>query len=140
MQMAEYIKPLPFADAETKPYWDWAKKHELRMQACADCRQIRFPPSPMCPHCNSMRDEWVPMAGTGTIYSWVIVHPPVLPSFAADAPYSVVLVQLDDNPQLRLVGQVIDIANDALAEGIPVEVVFDDVTPDVTLPKWRRRR
>jgi len=137
--MGEYLKPLPYADAETRPYWEWAKKHELRMQRCADCRQIRFPPGPMCPACNSMRDEWVRMQGTGTIYSWIVVHPPVLPAFAADAPYSVVLVQLDDDPTLRLVGTVIDIANDELAAGIPVEVVFDDVTPDVTLPRWRRR-
>jgi uncharacterized OB-fold protein len=138
--MSEYLKPLPYADAETRPYWEWAKKHELRMQRCADCGELRFPPGPMCPSCNSMRDEWVPMSGTGTIYSWVVVHPPVLPAFQADAPYSVVLVQLDDHPHLRLVGAVIDIANDELAAGIPLEVVFDDVTPEVTLPKWRRRR
>ena len=138
--MAEYAKPLPFADAETKPYWEWAKRHELRMQRCADCGEIRFPPGPMCPVCHSMRDEWVAMQGTGTIYSWVIVYPPVLPSFAADAPYSVVLVQLDDHSTLRLVGQVVDVANDELAAGIPLEVIFDDVTPEITLPKWRRRR
>ena len=96
--MAEYAKPLPYPDADTKPYWQWAKKHELRMQRCADCDEIRFPPRPMCPVCNSQRDEWVPMSGTGTIYSWIVVHPPVLPAFAADAPYAVVLVQLDDNP------------------------------------------
>jgi uncharacterized protein len=94
----------------------------------------------MCPSCNSMRDEWVKMSGTATIYSWIVVHPPVLPAFAADAPYSVVLVQLDDHPSLRLVGQVVDIPHDELAAGLPVEVVFDDVTPEVTLPKWRRRR
>ena len=138
--MSDYAKPLPYADAETKPYWEWTKKHELRMQRCADCGELRFPPGPMCPSCNSMRDEWVPMRGTGTIYSWIIVHPPVLPAFADDAPYAVVLVQLDDDPVLRLVGQVIDVPNDELAAGMALEVVFDDVTPEVTLPKWRRRR
>ena len=137
--MSDYAKPLPYADAETKPYWDWAKRHELRMQRCADCSTFRFPPGPMCPACQSVRDEWVAMRGTGTIYSWIVVHPPVLPAFAGDAPYSVVLVQLDEQPTLRLVGQVVDIPIDQLAAGIPVEVVFDDVTPEVTLPKWRRR-
>src|SRR5512139_3489725 len=96
--MAEYAKPLPYPDADTTPYWAWAKKGELR-----------FPPRPMCPVCNSQRDEWVPMSGTGTIYSWIVVHPPVLPAFAADAPYAVVLVQLDDDPTLRLVGTVADV-------------------------------
>ena len=137
--MSEYLKPLPYADAETAPYWQWAKRHELRMQRCADCSTLRFPPGPMCPSCQSQRDEWVRMSGGGTIYSWIVVHPPVLPAFTADAPYPVVLVQLDDHPSLRLVGQVVDIPIDQLAAGIPVEVVFDDVTAEVTLPKWRRR-
>jgi uncharacterized protein len=109
------------------------------MQRCADCGEVRFPPRPMCPSCNSMRDEWTPMSGTGTIYSWVVIHPPVLPAFAAEAPYAVVLVQLDDDPTLRLVGTVADVANDELAAGLPVEVWFDDVTDAITLPRWRRR-
>lgn len=134
-----YAKPLPYGDADTKPFWEYARQHELRMQRCADCGEIRFPPRPMCPRCNSMREEWARMRGTGTIYSWIVVHPPVLPAFAADAPYAVVLVELDDDPALRLVGQVVDIPPDQLAAGIPVEVVFDDVTPEITLPKWRRR-
>jgi uncharacterized OB-fold protein len=138
--MADYAKPLPYPDAETKPYWEWAKQHELRMQRCADCHEVRFPPRPMCPACNSMRDEWVAMSGTGTIYSWVVIHPPVLPAFADEAPYAVALVQLDDDPTLRLVGTVSDLALADFAAGVPVEVWFDDVTEDITLPKWRRRK
>lgn len=137
--MAEYTKPLPYPDADTKPYWEWAKKRELRMQRCADCEQVRFPPRPMCPACHSQRDEWVAMSGTGTIYSWIVVHPPVLPAFAGEAPYAVVLVQLDDDPTLRLVGTVADVPHADLAAGLPVEVWFDDVTEEVTLPRWRRR-
>ena len=137
--MAEYQKPLPFADADTRPYWEYCKRHELRMQRCAECRQVRFPPRPMCPACQSMRDEWVPMRGTGTVYSWIVVHPPVLPAFADDAPYAVALVQLDDDPTLRLVGTIVGMPLDELAAGIAVEVVFDDVTEEVTLPKWKRR-
>ena len=109
------------------------------MQRCAECRQVRFPPRPMCPACQSMRDEWVPMRGTGTVYSWIVVHPPVLPAFAQDAPYAVALVQLDDDPALRLVGTIVGMPLDELAAGIPVEVVFDDVTEEVTLPKWKKR-
>ena len=137
--MAEYQKPLPFADADTRPYWEYCKRHELRMQRCAECRQVRFPPRPMCPACQSMRDEWVPMRGTGTVYSWIVVHPPVLPAFADDAPYAVALVQLDDDPTLRLVGTIVGMPLDELAARIAVEVVFDDVTEEVTLPTWKRR-
>jgi uncharacterized OB-fold protein len=85
-----------------------------------------------------MKDEWVRMSGRGTIYSWIVVHSPVLPAFADAAPYSAVLVQLDAEPSLRLVGSVVDVAHEELAAGIRVEVVFDDVTEDVTLPRWKR--
>jgi hypothetical protein len=136
--MPEYLKPLPYADAESRPYWEFCRKHELRMQSCAECGEMRFPPRPMCPRCQSMQDAWVRLSGRGTIYSWIVVHPPVLPAFAGDAPYSVVLVQLDEDPRLRLVGNVVDVPIEELAEGIPVEVVFDDVTGEITLPKWRR--
>jgi uncharacterized OB-fold protein len=135
--MADYAKPLPYADAESRPYWEYCRKHELRMQRCAECKELRFPPRPMCPHCNSMKDEWALMSGRGTIYSWIVVHPPVLPAFADAAPFSVVLVQLDEDPSLRLVGSVVDVPLDELAAGIPVEVVFDDVTDEVTLPRWK---
>ena len=84
-----------------------------------------------------MRDEWVPMRGTGTIYSWIVVHPPVLPAFADDAPYAVVLVQLDDDPMLRLVGTVSTSPPTSSPPASRVEVVFDDVTPEITLPKWQ---
>ncbi len=137
--MTGYTKPLPYPDRDAQPYWDFAKRHELRMQHCAECRTPRFPPRPMCPQCQSPRDEWVRMAGTGTVYSWIVVHPPVLPAFADDAPYAVVLVQLDDDPTLRLVGTVSDVPPDQLTPGLPVEVWFDDVTDEVTLPKWRRK-
>ena len=105
--MAEYLKPLPYADADSKPYWDYAKRHELRMQSCADCGEVRFPPRPMCPACHSMREEWVPMRGTGTIYSWIVVHQSQHPAFNPDAPYNVVIVQLDEGPRLHgnLVGR-----------------------------------
>ena len=138
--MTEYLKPLPFADAETKPYWDWAKRHELRMQRCADCGAIRLPARPDVPGVQLDARRVGEDARHRHDLQLDVVHPPVLPAFAADAPYAVVLVQLDDDPPLRLVGQVIDIPNDELAAGIPVEVVFDDVTAEVTLPKWRRRK
>ena len=83
MSEAAYSKPLPSPSAESQPFWDACRRHELRLQRCADCGEIRFPPGPMCPACHSMRDEWVRMQGTGTIYSWVVVYPPVLPAFAA---------------------------------------------------------
>ena len=101
----------------------------------ADCAEVRFPPRPMCPACNSMRDEWVPMRGTGTIYSWIVVHPPVLPAFADRVPYNAVVVQLDEGP--FMVSNLVDIDNDAIEVGLPVEVTYVDLDDDLTLPQFR---
>jgi len=66
-----------------------------------------------------------------------VCHPPVLPAFQERAPFVVVLVQLEEDPRLRLVGNLLD-DEAAIEIGTPVEVVFEDVTPEVTLPQWRR--
>ena len=136
--MSEYKKPIPFEDEDTKPYWDGCRDHQLRIQRCADCQEYRFPPRPMCPACHSMNQEWVPVSGRGKVFSWVVIHPPVLPAFQEEAPFSVALIQLEEDPRLRLLGRVLDISNDELAPDIAVEVTFDDVTDELTLPAWRR--
>lgn len=130
-------RPLPAPDDASEPYWQGCREGELRMQRCAPCGHLRFPPRPMCPHCQSFESTWVPVSGRGTIYSWVVAHPPLLPAFAERAPLTIVLVELEEGDGLRIVGNWTGEDPAALAIGAPVEVVFEDVTPDVTLPQWR---
>lgn len=133
-------RPLPQPDDATAPYWEAARRGELRMQRCADCQTLRFPPRPMCPECQSFASEWIAMSGRGRVYSWVVCHPPVLPAFQERAPYAVVLVELDEDPRLRVLGNLLDGEGDAagveIEIGLPVRVVFESVTEDVTLPQW----
>ena len=86
------------------------------MQRCASCQRYRFHPREMCPHCRSMAAEWRPVSGRGLIFSKVVCHPPVLPAFQDRVPYAVVLVELEEDPNLRLVGNVLD---------VPPEVGFE---------------
>lgn len=130
-------RPLPLPDQDTAEFWAGCARHELLMQRCAACKRFRFYPRPMCPHCTSMESGWVPVSGRGTVYSWVIVHPPVLPAFQSMVPYPVVLVALDDDPELRLVGNLLECDPDAIQMGMAVEIVFQDVADGVTLPQWR---
>ena len=137
---------MPVADQITGPFWEGAAKGELRMQACGSCERLRFPPRVMCPWCRSTEVAWPAMSGLGTIWSHIVPHPPLLPAYAELAPYNVVIVQLDEEPTLRLVGNLVETANGPLNEVDPhsitigerVRVVFADPVDGIAVPRWVR--
>ena len=138
--------PLPLPDDDSTPFWEAAANGELRIQACTACGRLRMPPRPMCPACTSFDSEWRRMSGRGTVWSYGVAHPPLLPAFAEQAPYNVVVVTLDEDPEIRLVGNLIEHAGAPLGAidptsiviGEPVRVVFDEVRDGVRLPRWVR--
>ena len=110
---------LPQPDDDSAPFFEFAAAGELRIQRCASCGRRRMPPQPMCPACGSFEVEWERMSGRGRVWSVVVVHPPLLPAYAAQAPYNVVVVELDDDPSIRLVGNVVDVGRRATRLGRP---------------------
>ena len=136
--MSAYAKPLPQVTPEMKPFWDAARRHELVVQRCAGCGTHRFPARDICSRCLSREAAWTPVSGRGTVFSWAIMHQVYHPGFAADVPYAVVVIELEESA--RLVSNLVDCPPADIRAGMPVEVVFDDVAPDVTLPKFRPRR
>ena len=92
----------PVIDDDGAPFFEYAARGELRMQTCGDCGEVRFPPRPMCPHCQSTASEWKLMSGHGTVWSFAVPHPPLLPDYAAVAPYPVVVVELAEDRRLDL--------------------------------------
>lgn len=137
----------PLVDEDGAPFWEYAAQGELRVQGCADCGELRFPPRPCCPHCQSFDSAWRPMSGRGRIWSFVVPHPPLLPDYAAQAPYNAVLVELADAPRIRLAGNVVA-APDAplnsvdparLRIGAAVKVAFAEID-GVTVPRWLLER
>jgi uncharacterized OB-fold protein len=138
--------PLPEVDRETAPFWEHCGRRELAMQTCASCGHKRFPPRPMCPVCQSMDSTWTVMSGRGTVWSYVVAHPPLLPAFMPFAPYPVVVVALDEDPNLRLVGNLLaapdaeinSVDPSTITIGEPVRAVFRPVGEDVVMPQWVR--
>jgi uncharacterized OB-fold protein len=136
--MADYAKPLPIADPDSQPYWEGAKAHELRAQKCAGCGKLRWPPQGFCPHCSSWRFDWAKLAPTGTVESYVVVHQATHPAFAGDVPYIVVHVVIDGTDgAVSIISNLIDYPWEDVKVGLRVQAVFDDVTDEVTLPKFR---
>jgi uncharacterized OB-fold protein len=137
---------LPQPDEDSTPFWDGCARGELLVQRCASCGRRRIPPRPMCPWCRSNDSAWEPVSGRGSIWSFVVPHPPLLAAYSAVAPYNVVVVALDEDPMLRLVGNVVTGPDAALNSvdpstlriGEPVEVVFDSPVDGIAMPRWRR--
>jgi hypothetical protein len=138
--------PLPELDADTRPFWEASCRGELSIQACASCGRLRHPPRPMCAYCRSLDTAWRTMSGRGTVWSYVVPHPPLLPAFTPLAPYNVCIVALDEDPLIRLVGNVVENAGAPIGSvdpatieiGMPVRVVFEQVADDVALPRFVR--
>lgn len=128
--------PLPEIDEHNKEYWEGCKRRELLLQRCKDCGTLRFPPRPMCPECMSFNREMIKASGKGKVASWCVAHPPVLTAFESIAPYAMVLIELEEG--LHILSQMVDVKNDEIEAWMPVEVVFDDVSEDITLPKFKR--
>ncbi|MHC3469276.1 Zn-ribbon domain-containing OB-fold protein [Streptomyces sp. 7R007] len=133
------LEPVP--DSDGAPFWGYAAQGELRVQSCADCAEPRFPPRPCCPYCQSFASEWRPVSGRGRIWSYVVPHPPLLPDYAARAPYNVIVVELEEFPRIRLVGNLVREAGAPLDSldphtvriGSRVQAVFADGRPQWVL-------
>ncbi len=113
-----YKLPLPRTGGLSAEFYRFCRQHELRFQRCTKCGTWRHIPRDMCAKCGSFEWEWALSSGRGKVFSWTTVMQPMMPHFAEQVPYSPVIVELKI--------------------GLPVEVVFDDVTPEVSLPKFRR--
>ena len=125
-------------DDVTRPFWDACRRRELRLQRCTGCGAFRQPPSPGCPHCGSSGCDWPLLSGRGTVFSYTVVHHAAVPPLAAEVPYNVVVVELDEAPGARLISNLLDVAPGDVQVGLRVELSWDEVSADVILPRFRR--
>ena len=129
-------KPMPVPDADSRPFWEGCREHRLRIERCSECAAARFPPASLCPHCRSSRSEWITASGRGTVFSWIVVrHPVPKDMYAHEVPYVVALVELEEG--VRLPTNIVGCEPHAIRAGMQVEVVFEDVSAGVTLPRFR---
>lgn len=128
--------PLPSVDPLTRPFWDGTKQHRLVMQRCSRCKRTLWLPSPSCQTCGNSELSWEQLKGTGTVYTFTIVHKVVRnTAFAKKTPYLLAVVELDDGP--RMIADIRFGTPEQVKIGSRVEVIFDDVTPEVSLPRFR---
>jgi uncharacterized OB-fold protein len=120
-------------DRETRGFFEAAAKGRLVYRACDSCDHAIHPPTEHCPHCGGWDTHWRQAAGTGTVHTWSVVAHQIHPAFPA--PFTVVVVELDDAPVVRLMGRL-DGAPPMTA-GQPMQVWFETLAPGVVMPQWR---
>jgi uncharacterized OB-fold protein len=130
-----YAKPLPHIDEEMRPWWEAAQRHELYIQKCRDCGDLRFHPRALCTNCMSSRAEWVKCTGRGKIYTFTVTRQNASAGFRDSLPYVLAWVELEEG--VKMLTNIVDCPPDQVKIDQRVEAVFDDVTPDVTLVKFR---
>ncbi|MBV9859951.1 MAG: OB-fold domain-containing protein [Alphaproteobacteria bacterium] len=132
--MTEYKKPLPRIDGPNRPFWEAARDGRLLLQRCLDCGTWRFPAARYCPSCRGERSEWQAASGRATLESFCLFHKPYFDGFADELPYNVIQVRLEEGVQLF--SNLVAVANDRAAIGMPLQARFERVTDAVTLLKF----
>jgi len=132
--MSEYKKPIPAITEEMRPFFEAAKRHALVVQRCTACGTHRFPAREICSKCLSRAAQWVQVSGAGQVFSYNVMHQVYHPGFAGEVPYAVVVVKLAEGAKLN--SNLVGVPPHAIRIGMPVKVVFEDITDEVTLPKF----
>ena len=125
---------LPESSALSEPFWEAARSHRLVVQQCGSCGSLRHYPQELCPHCHSASSKWTALRGLGVIHSYTTTHQAFHPDWSDRVPYVVATVQLDEG--IRMVSDL-DEPPEAVTIGAAVEVFFERVDDQITLPRFR---
>jgi hypothetical protein len=131
--------PVPAVEPLTEPFWTAARDGRLVIQRCSACGRFRHLPHPLCAVCQSSDHDWVESAGDGRVFTYTIVAHPVHAATVDVVPYNVVVVELDDCGNVLVPGNVVDCPPGEVAVDLPVSVVFDVVSAEIAIPRFRRR-
>lgn len=102
-----------------------ARRGELAVQVCTPAGHVLHLPRGYCHRCDSFEVTWKPVVGRGTVHTWTVVEHQVHPDFPV--PYTVVLVELDDEPGVRFVTDLP--GRPELSVGLAMAVRFDGEVP-----------
>ena len=130
-------RPLPAITPETRHFWEGTRAGELRLQKCAACDHAYFPPRPFCPQCASQDVRVFLASGRATLYSYVIHHRQT-PGFVP--PYSIAVVELEEGPRMMSNIVEVDQTPEALQLDMPLEVVYERMNDEISLPLFRPAR
>lgn len=127
--------PPPLVDGITLPWWQAAARHELVVQRCAACEQLRHPPAPVCPACRADESDWHALSGRGEVYTYTIVHRPI--AAGQHLPFLIAVIALEGAGGIRMISNLVDVDPNDVRIGMPVEVVWEDMSDELAVPRFR---
>jgi hypothetical protein len=127
--------PPPLADAITLPFWQAAAEHRLVVQRCTGCGHTRLPPAPICPECRAADSDWKALSGRGEVYTYTVVHRPLAAN--QKLPFVIAVIALEGGGGVRLISNLVEVEPQHVSIGMAVEVVWEDVGPELALPRFR---
>ena len=135
---------LPHIDETNRPFWEGCATGVLKIQQCPDTGRFMFPPRPLNSWTPATPLVWTNVSGRGTVWSVIEPHPPLMGEFTELAPYNAILVALDEDPSIRIPGNLVSepgapinsVAYDAIEIGAAVTVCFEQISDDIHLPRW----
>ena len=127
--------PAPPADTITLPFWQAAAEHRLVVQRCTGCGHTRLPPAPVCPECRSADADWKQLSGRGEVYTYTVVHRPI--AAGQQLPFVIAVITLEGAGGVRMISNVVGASPDELAIGLPVELVWEDMSTELAMPRFR---
>jgi len=129
--------PMPLPSPMTQFFWDGVAAGELRIQRCQRCGHYIHYPRPYCRFCRSGDLAGEKVSGRATLYAWTIAVQPFHPFFVDRIPYTLATVELVEQPGLMFLSQLVDCPEEELRMGMPVDVTFEQVAPELRLPMFR---
>ena len=135
-----YKKPIPMPQGESDFYWEKAKARELWLRHCNSCDEVYFYPTDICRNldCSNPRDtDWIKASGKATLFTFGIVQRAPHPGFVDDVPYVTAIVELEEGPKMPTNIVIDNPSSDNLKIGMSLEVVFEDITEEIALPKFK---
>jgi len=132
-------RPLPAADDLTRPFWEAAKQRHLVVQHCQNCGYFNHPPRTACDACQSQQLAFAPVSGKGAIYTFSVMYQQNITGFEEQTPYLNIVVELDEQPQLFMVANLPGSEREKVKIGGRVEVYFEEIDEEISLPQFRVR-
>jgi uncharacterized OB-fold protein len=131
-------RPIPIPDEESQEFFNAAKEGRLLLRYCSNCDRYLGWDRDICDECHNYQLDWREASGKGTIYTFTIVHQVITPAFANEVPYNVTYVELEEGPRVKT--NVVGVPHNEIEVGLPVRVVFEALSDEVTVPKFEIAR
>jgi uncharacterized OB-fold protein len=137
---SQVTRPIPVPNDYTKPFWESARHGVLSLQRCQACGHFQHPPYATCVRCMAIDLRFEPVSGRGAIYAYTIMYHTGDQRFAPAVPYASIIVELDDAPGALLAANLLESPYTEAKVGRRVEVLFERLNADITLPQFRLAR